>query len=241
MTALATPQREALAENLAAVRERVAAAARRSGRSAEAVTLVAVSKTKPLAAVVAAWEAGQRDFGENRVQEALGKIADAPPGLVWHMIGHLQANKARLVPGRFAMVHSVDSARLAHALQKAMERHADPGRTLDVLIQLNWTGETTKSGVADEAGLRDLVAEVGACPALRLRGLMTMPDPALGEAETRRHFAQVARLRERLQADLGLGPAFDALSMGMTHDFEWAIEEGATIVRVGTAIFGARP
>ncbi|MBI4083592.1 MAG: YggS family pyridoxal phosphate-dependent enzyme [Candidatus Lambdaproteobacteria bacterium] len=226
-----------IAENLAQVRGRIAEAARRSGRPAEAIALVAVSKTKPLAAVVEAWQAGQRLFGENRVQEALPKIAQAPAELEWHLIGHVQTNKARQVPGRFRMLESLDSPRLAREL----DRHArEAGVWLDALIQLNWCHEPSKTGVRDEQELEALIAAVRSCPGLRLRGLMTIPDPALSEPDTRRHFAAVRELQQRLARAQGLDAAFDQLSMGMTHDFEWAIEEGATLVRVGTAIFGAR-
>jgi PLP dependent protein len=228
-----------IAENLAAVRERIAAAARAAGRAPEAVRLVAVSKTQPAAAVREACAAGQRLFGENRVQEALAKMDEAGPGPEWHLIGHLQSNKARDVPGRFALVHSLDSERLADALQ----RHAQAaGVTLPVLIQLNWAHEASKSGIGDEPALRRLVEHVrAACPRLALRGLMTIPPPELDEGETRRSYARIRTLHGGLQAEFGLGADFSELSFGMSHDFQWAIAEGATLVRVGTAIFGARP
>jgi PLP dependent protein len=227
-----------IAENLAAVRERIAEAARRAGRAPEAVRLLAVSKTRPAAAVLEAYGAGQRLFGENRVQEALAKMEQTGPGPEWHLIGHLQGNKAKLVPGRFAALHSLDSEALASALQ----RHAlAAGAMLPVLIQLNWEHEASKSGIGDEAALRRLVEHVrAACPSLALTGLMTIPPPELSEAETRASFAHVRTLHAGLQAEFGLGAAFCELSMGMSHDFEWAIAEGATLVRVGTAIFGAR-
>ena len=227
-----------IADNLAAVRANIAAAALRSGRRAEEVRLIAVSKTKPLADILAAWQAGQQDFGENRVQEALDKIAQAPPELRWHLIGHLQSNKARFVPGRFAMVQSVDSERLAQALA----RHAEAaGVRQPIMVQLNWSGEDTKSGVADMAALRALVAAIAGLPALALTGLMTIPDPEYSEAQTRALYARVREALSALQHEFALGPAFRELSMGMSHDYAWAIEEGATVVRVGTAIFGARP
>jgi PLP dependent protein len=228
-----------IADNLAAVRERIAAAARRAGRAPESVRLLAVSKTQPAAAVLEALAAGQRLFGENRVQEAVAKMDQTGPGPEWHLIGHLQSNKARLVPGRFAAVHSLDSVHLADALQ----RHAAAaGVRLPVLIQLNWEHEASKSGVSGEADLRRLVEHLRRdCPALALTGLMTIPPPELGEAETRRAFAAVRALHAGLLVEFGLGEGFRELSMGMSHDFEWAIAEGATLVRVGTAIFGARP
>ncbi len=238
-----------IAENLERVRASVAGAAVAAGRSPEEITLIAVSKEKPAAAVAEALAAGQRVFGENRVQEALGKIEsvagkaegetewEAEGKAEWHLIGHLQTNKARMVPGRFRAVHSLDSGRLARAL----DRHAESaGVVLDVFLQLNLAREASKTGVEDAAELGRLMECVLGCTALRARGLMTLPDPALDETATRRHFAQVRELQTKLGADFDLGPAFDQLSMGMSHDFLWAIAEGATMVRVGTAIFGAR-
>lgn len=229
----------AIAENLAAVRHRIAEAARRAGRPPEAVTLVAVSKTQPAQAVREALAAGQRDFGENRVQEGLAKMDEVGPGPRWHLIGHLQTNKARLVPGKFDTVQSVDSARVAEALNAGVRGGAHP-QPLKVMLQLNLDREPTKSGAADWEELRALLDALRACARLLPVGLMTIPDPALGEAQTRAHFAQVRGLLERAQRELAPGPQFRELSMGMSHDFEWAIEEGATVVRVGTAIFGAR-
>ena len=227
-----------IAENLAHVRDRIAAAARRSGRQASSVRLVAVSKSHPVSAIVEAFAAGQRDFGENRVQEALAKQPEAPAGIVWHLIGHLQSNKAKLVPGAFQAVHSVDSVRLLEALN----RHAQAaGRTLDVLLQANLSGEPSKSGVPDVAALAPLLTAALRSAALRPLGLMTIPDPALGEAETRAEFRRLRESLERLRSACGAGAAFRELSMGMSHDYEWAIEEGATLVRVGTAVFGPRP
>lgn len=226
-----------IAENLAQVRERIATAAARAGRAPGEVALIAVSKTKPPRAVAEALAAGQRIFGENRVQEALEKMAHVPAEAEWHLIGHLQRNKARLVPGSFSAVQSLDSERLAHAL----ERHAAAeGRSLDVFIQLNLDREASKSGVATLAELGRLVETVLGCPHLLLKGLMTLPDPTLSEAETRRHFAEVRGLQEKLRAEFATGPQFCELSMGMSHDYALAIAEGATMVRVGSAIFGER-
>lgn len=226
-----------IAENLAAVRRRMAEAARRAGRPPESVTLIAVSKGQPAPAVREALAAGQRVFGENRVQEALAKIAAVGPGPEWHLIGHVQTNKARHVPGAFQMVHSVDSARLAQAL----ERHVPPGAPpLRVLLQLNLHREPTKSGAQDWEALCALLEAVMRLPRLAAKGVMTIPDPALTESQTRAHFAAVRGMLERLQRQYAPGPGFRELSMGMSHDFEWAIEEGATLVRVGTAIFGPR-
>ena len=231
-----------IAENLTLVRDRIAAAAARSSRPAGAVTLVAVSKTQPAEAVLAAWQAGQHVFGENRVQEALEKMEHTPPEVQWHLVGNLQTNKARKVAGKFAMVHSVDSIGLARELDKRQGALAGEGSPtpLEVLVQLNWTGEATKSGIREQAALAELMATLRDCTHLIPRGLMTIPNPDFDERQTRNHFAQIRELLAATRTEMGLGAEFDQLSMGMTHDFEWAIEEGATIVRVGTAIFGQR-
>ena len=227
-----------IADNLARVRERMAAAAQRAGRSPEEVTLVAVSKIKPAAAVREAFDAGQRVFGENYVQEAIAKMDAVPAEAVWHMVGRLQSNKAKAAVARFRAVQTVDSPRLARAL----ERHAaEAGKPVEGLIQLNWSHEAAKSGIQDQAALRELIEGAADFRSLRIVGLMTIPDPEYGERELRRHFAELRQLREKLAEEYGIGADFRELSMGMSHDYEWAIEEGATIVRVGTAIFGARP
>lgn len=226
-----------IAGNLAEVTGRIEAAARRSGRDPAEVTLIAVSKTKSAAAVMEAYRAGQRVFGENRVQEARQKMEETGPGPLWHLIGHLQGNKAKLVPGRFAAVHSVDSERIALAL----EAHAGrSGVNLEVFLQLNWQGEDTKAGVNDATQLSKLTESVAGCSHLVLRGLMTIPRSGMNEASTRRLYAKIRSLHAGIKSEFGLGGAFDQLSFGMSHDFEWAVEEGATMVRVGTAIFGAR-
>lgn len=233
-----------IADNLAAVNDRVARATARAGRAPGTVRLIAVSKNKPPAAVMEAYRAGQMLFGENRVQEAvikmenIAKMGAVGEGPVWHLIGHLQGNKARHVPGRFAAVHSVDSDRIAQALERPA---AAAGIRLGVLIQLNLHGEATKAGVTDEATLRRLAESVMDCTHLELTGLMTIPPPSLSEAETRALYARVRGLHAGLKSELSLGAEFCELSFGMSHDFEWAIEEGATMVRVGTAIFGERP
>jgi pyridoxal phosphate enzyme (YggS family) len=226
-----------IAGNLSAIRQRMADAARRSGREPESVTLVAVSKTQPVAKVREAYEAGQRLFGENYVQEALPKIAQVPPDAVWHLIGHLQSNKVRHAVGTFACIQTVDSPKLALALEQRAQAR---GLTVEALVQVNWSHEATKSGVADPDALRRLVEGMRGYVAVRLRGLMAIPDPRLGESGLRSCFAGMRRLRDSLAAEFDLGPAFSELSMGMSQDFEWAIEEGATLVRIGTAIFGAR-
>lgn len=237
MTSLEQSSLPSIAENLASVRERIGRAAARSGRREQEVILVAVSKTKPLDAVLEALAAGHRVFGENRVQEATAKIDAAPAEAEWHMIGHLQSNKARFIPGRFQMVQSVDSERLARALARLIPAE----QTLDIMIQLNWSHEGSKSGIGTLDALRQIIAVMTTLPTLALTGLMTIPDPSYDEARTRAHFAEVRELHEQMRSEFHLGSPFRHLSMGMTHDFEWAVEEGATVIRVGTAIFGARP
>lgn len=228
--------------NLERVYERITEAAIRSGRTPAEITLVAVTKTHPPGVIAAAYELGIRDIGENRVEEALSKQPELPPDLRWHMIGHIQRRKARNVVGAFHLVHSVDSVRLAEELDK---RARAAGVTVDVLLEVNVTGEESKYGfrTATAAEVDSFVAAaagVAALPALRVQGLMTMAPFVDDPEETRPIFEAVRRLRERLRREL---PAhqWDYLSMGMTNDFEVAIEEGATHVRIGTAIFGERP
>ena len=161
-----------------------------------------------------------------------------PAEAVWHMVGRLQSNKAKVAAARFRAVQTVDSPKLARAL----ERHAaEAGKPVEGLIQLNWSREAAKAGIQDEAALRELIEEAAEFRSLRIVGLMTIPDPEYGEQALRRHFAEMRQLRENLAKEYGIGADFSELSMGMSRDYEWAIEEGATIVRVGTAIFGARP
>ena len=220
------------------VRDRIAAAADRAGRSADDVTLVAVTKTHPLGLVRAAVAAGLRDLGENRVQELVDK-SDAVPGesqggeVRWHLIGSLQRNKARDAAARADLFHGLDSERLADALDRRAEA---AGRVLPVLVQVNVSGEDAKSGVAPEAAL-DLVAAAAERPHLRVDGLMGMARIAERAADLERHvrpaFARLRRLFEE-------APGLSVLSMGMSGDFELAVEEGATHVRVGSALFGAR-
>jgi len=226
-----------IAANLAAIRSRIADAARRAGRRPEDVRLVAVSKTFGPDHVRAAWGVGQRDFGENKVQEALQKLeATADIEIRWHLIGHLQSNKARKAATAFAAIHSVDSMDLLRRIDEAaVEQQASP----DVLIQVDLAGEETKHGVP-EADVASIVQAALSCRAARLCGLMLLP-PWFDDAEQARpYFARLRRLRDRLVAD-GVPAAHLAdLSMGMSHDFEVAIQEGATLVRIGTAIFGKR-
>ncbi len=216
-----------IAENLQAVRARIGRAAEAARRDAKAVTLLAVSKTHPAARIVEAQAAGQRAFGENYVQEALEKMT-AAADLEWHLIGPLQSNKTRIVAERFQWVQTVDREKIAKRLS---EQRPATLPALNVLIQVNASGEATKSGVA----LRDVEAlakAVAVLPRLRLRGLMAIPEPGA----PRERYREVYREYARLQPAFGL----DTLSMGMSDDLELAIAEGATMVRIGTAIFGAR-
>jgi PLP dependent protein len=221
-----------IAANLQAVRRRISEALQGDSRE---VRLVAVSKTHPAQAVRAAFDAGCRDFGESYVQEALPKM-DALAGVAaaWYFIGRLQANKARGVAERFDWVHAVDRPRIAAALARARPPALPP---LEVCIQVNISDEATKGGVAPADAL-SLAREVRAMPGLRLRGLMGMARHTSERSEQRAQFAVLARTRGEI-ADAGI--PMDTLSMGMSDDFEAAIAEGATIVRVGTAIFGKRP
>ena len=227
----------AIASNLQSVRSRIDAAARRAGRDPSHVRLIAVSKTFDADHVRAAWAAGQRDFGENKVQEALQKMdGTADMEIRWHLIGHLQSNKARKAVGAFSCIHSVDSLDLLRKLDAAA---TEDGTSPDVLIQLDLAGEETKFGAAIEDARR-LVEHGCAARALRLCGLMLIPPWNEDQEQTRPWFKRLRDLRDRWLAE-GVPPNCLAhLSMGMSHDFEAAIEEGATLVRVGTAIFGKR-
>ncbi len=229
---LTVPQNPA--SRLAEVRARVAAAARAAGRDPETVTLIGVSKAQPAGAIRAAAEAGLGDVGENYVQEAAGKM-DALAGLplTWHFIGPLQSNKTRPVAERFQWVHSVDRIKIARRLSEQRPHYAPP---LAVCLQVRLGDEAGKSGV-EPAGLPALAAEVAGLPRLQLRGLMSVPPPEDEPARQRHWFARLRELRDALVAE---GHRLDVLSMGMSADFAAAIAEGATHVRIGTAIFGAR-
>ncbi len=226
-------------ERLDAVRARIERAARRAGRDPGAVTLVAASKTVPVERILEAVGCGCRIFGENRVQEALGKI-DAMKeyeGIEFHLIGPLQLNKVKHAVGRFALLHAVDRLDLAERLDRAARER---GVVQPVLLEVNVAGETTKHGFSP-ADLSGAAERMGALPGLRVRGLMTIPPPSDLPEETRPHFRRLRELAARVEA-LGIpGVSMKELSMGMSGDFETAIEEGATMVRIGTALFGPRP
>jgi len=219
-------------KNLEIIEQRICAACARIGRSRGEVKLVAVSKTKPAEAVMEAAEAGQILFGENKVQEAQSKIPLCPGNLQWHLIGHLQSNKARIAAsGMFRMIHSVDSEKLLRALD---EYAAVP---LPVLIQVNVSGEGSKEGCApDEAAA--LIEAANQCSKVEVHGLMTIPPFTPDPEKARIHFSNLRKLRDRLQQETGT--PLPELSMGMSHDFEVAIEEGSTFVRIGSSIFGER-
>jgi pyridoxal phosphate enzyme (YggS family) len=235
MAAIKTPS---VSERIEEVRSRLRAAAERSNRSAAEISLVAVSKTHPPAAVRAAISAGLRDFGENRVQEAETKIpAVGREAARWHLIGHLQSNKARRAVELFDLIHSLDSIALARRLDRVcaeLER-----RELPVLIQVQLGHEATKTGI-NEAYLQELVEAVHSSASLRLQGLMALPPFFDDPEKARPYFRRLRELRDELKAGGAFGDQTGDLSMGMTHDFEVAIEEGATMIRVGTAIFGER-
>jgi len=222
------------ASRLAAVRSRIAAAARAAGREPGSVTLIGVGKTQPPQAIGELARAGLADFGENYVQEALAKmeaLRDLP--LTWHFIGPLQSNKTRPVAEHFQWVHTVDRPKIAQRLSDQRPHYAPP---LEVCLQVHLGDEPTKSGAAPDE-LPALAAAVAGLPRLRLRGLMCMPPQETDPARQRQWFAELRRLRDELNA---AGHALDVLSMGMSGDFELAIAEGATHVRIGTALFGPR-
>jgi pyridoxal phosphate enzyme (YggS family) len=226
-----------IAARLDAVRGRIAAAAARSGRLPESVRLVAVSKTYPAALVEAAVAAGQLDFGENKVQEGLQKIADATDNRIrWHVIGHLQSNKARKAAEAFHWIHAVDSVSL---LRKLDEGAAAAGRRPKALVQVDLAGEATKFGAAP-ADLPEIFAAAAESTAVELVGLMLLPPAADDPNDARPWFRKLVAVRDALLAAGVPAARLSELSMGMSHDFEVAIEEGATIVRIGSAIFGER-
>jgi pyridoxal phosphate enzyme (YggS family) len=220
-----------IAANISTLGERISAAAQAAQRDPASVGLLAVSKTKPAQALREAYAAGLRDFGENYLQEALGKqleLADLP--LCWHFIGPIQSNKTRAIAENFAWVHSVDRLKIAQRLSEQRPAELPP---LNICIQVNVSGEASKSGCTP-ADLPALAEAISALPRLKLRGLMAIPEPTDDHAEQNAAFAAVSTLQAQLNLPL------DTLSMGMSHDLEAAIAQGATWVRIGTALFGAR-
>ncbi len=232
------PAQEQLAARLKAIQARIAAAAKNCRREADEVRLIAISKTHPASAIKKVLEFGALDIGENRVQEAEGKISEiGREAARWHLVGHLQANKARRAVNLFDFIHSLDSLDLAQRLDRLCE---EEGREkLAVLVQVDLGHEETKSGI-DESELTHLVEGLGPLHRLELTGLMTLPPFFDDPEQSRPFFRRLRQLRDDLAAQGAFGAGKGELSMGMTNDFEVAIEEGATMVRVGTAIFGER-
>jgi|WetSurMetagenome_2_1015567.scaffolds.fasta_scaffold00360_18 PLP dependent protein len=227
-----------IARNIQEIRERICRAALSSNRPAEAVTLLAITKTIPVETIDEAIAAGLSQFGENRVQEAEPKIVhfQATPDLKWHLVGHLQSNKAALAARLFDFVHSVDSIRIAEKLHQAAQ---EMGKVLPILLQIKLEEEETKSGAHSEE-IRSIIASMAEFSALRLNGLMTIPPYSEDPEEARPYFARLRKLSELLESEQAGCLGQRHLSMGMSNDFEVAIQEGATIVRVGTALFGNR-
>jgi pyridoxal phosphate enzyme (YggS family) len=233
-----------IADRLTEIRGRIAAAARSAGRDPASVRLVAVSKTFPVESIAEAFAAGQRDFGENRVQEALSKIEptlqkierSADQSIRWHLLGHLQTNKARKAASAFAVIQSVDSVEL---IQKIDQAAADTHHGPELLIQVDLAGEATKFG-APPAEVPRLLEAAATCRAARVVGLMTLPPAPETPEDSRRWFRQLRELRDTWQASGAPASMLRELSMGMSGDFEVAVAEGATMVRIGTAIFGSR-
>ena len=227
----------AIRSRLAEVRERIARAASRARRDPASIRLIAVSKTFDVDHIRAAADAGQLDFGENKVQEALQKMAGTADLLIrWHLVGHLQSNKARKAGAHFDAIHSVDAAALVSALDAAA---LGAGRRPELLVQVDLAGEPTKHGVREEA-LGAVFDLAPACRAARVVGLMLLPPVVGSPDEARGYFRALGAVRQRLLARGVEASMLSELSMGMSHDFEVAVEEGATMVRVGTAIFGGR-
>jgi pyridoxal phosphate enzyme (YggS family) len=232
------PETVALRARLADVRDRIARAAARAGRDPSRIRLVSVSKTFAAGHVRAVAEAGQLDFGENKVQEAQQKRAetlDLP--IIWHLIGHLQSNKARKAAALFDVIHSIDDPSLVHKIEDAA---AETGRKLELLVLVDLAGEPTKHG-AREQDLPAIFDAAQGCVAVRLSGLMMLPPTSADPEGARRWFRELVGVRDRLKARGVDGAMLAELSMGMSHDYEIAVEEGATLVRVGTAVFGSRP
>lgn len=225
-----------ISSNLSHIKDRIRAAAEHAGRNAASVRLVAVSKTRPAEDVVAAFRAGQSIFGENYVQEFTAKSAELKVPIEWHFIGHLQSNKVKYIAGMVTLIHSVDRFSLAQEISRQWGKLYS---CCDILLQVNISGEASKSGATEVEALQ-LVRDVSQLPNVRIRGLMTMP-PFFDDPEAARpFFAALRRLSQAIAAEKIPGVAMEELSMGMSGDFEAAIQEGATLVRVGTSIFGSR-
>lgn len=223
-------------EDLTKVRQRIEAACKRVGRDPSEVTLIAVSKTKPAEVIMEAYEEGQRVFGENKVQELTGKIEELPKDIKWHMIGHLQRNKVKYIIGNVDLIHSVDSYRLAEAINIESKKR---GIITPILIEVNAAGEMSKFGVRPEETLH-LVSDISELDSVKINGLMTIAPYVVDAEENRVFFHKIRELSVDICNKNIDNVNMDILSMGMTGDYEVAIEEGATLVRVGTGIFGSR-
>ena len=225
-----------ISDNLRLVEENIAAACKRAGRRREEVKLIAVSKTHPVEAIKEAMRCGIRSFGENKVQELKDKIEKLDDSLDWHLIGHLQTNKVKYVVGKVSLIHSLESIRLAEALEKEAVKR---GVIVDVLVEVNIAGEDTKFGVLPE-NVEDFIREVAKFEHIRVKGLMTVAPIAQKSEENRKYFKNLNKIMVDLNSKNIHNVSMNVLSMGMTGDYETAIEEGATLVRVGTGIFGHR-
>ncbi len=225
-----------LEENLKKVQENIVLAAKRAGRNPDDITLIAVSKTKPAEMIKEVYDCGVREFGENKVQEILQKSELLPPDISWHMIGHLQRNKVKAVIGRAKLIHSVDSMRLAEEISK---QAFNSGIVVNILLEVNVAGEETKYGFRPDE-LNDIFPKIAALPNIFIKGLMTSAPFVSDPEDNRIYFRQLKQLCVDLRNKNIDNTSMDVLSMGMTNDYEVAVEEGATCVRVGTAIFGER-
>ena len=226
-----------LKENLEEVEEKIAKACERAGRAREEVTLIAVSKTKPVEMLQEIYDEGIRDFGENKVQELTEKYEVMPKDMKWHMIGHLQRNKVKYIVDKVTLIHSVDSLRLAETISREAEKK---GVTVPILIEVNIAGEETKFGLSSKEEVISLTEQIAALPNLSVKGLMTVAPPAQDPEENRPFFREIRQLSVDITNKNIDNVSMEILSMGMTNDYTVAIEEGATMVRVGTGIFGAR-
>lgn len=225
-----------ISDKIDEVRSRINDACRRTGRNPDEVTLIAVSKTKPVGELLEAYHAGALHFGENRVQELVDKIPQMPSDIQWHMIGHLQRNKVKYIVGKTAFIHSVDSLRLAEEISKEAVRQ---NVTVQILIEVNVAQEDSKFGISvDEAP--EIVKEIAKLPGIRLKGLMTIAPYTENAEDNRLYFRKLKQLSVDIKNKNIDNVCMDVLSMGMTGDYEVAVEEGATCVRVGTGIFGER-
>lgn len=223
-------------ENLSQTKQNIGEACQRAGRDMGEVALIAVSKTKPLELLQEAYDAGVRDFGENKVQELVDKYEQLPKDIRWHMIGHLQRNKVKYLVGRVHLIHSVDSLRLAQEIQKEAEKKQTE---VDILVEVNVAGEESKYGSAVEETLQ-LIQEIALLPSVHVKGLMTVAPFVDNPEENRTIFARLRHLAVDIKSKSIDNVSMNVLSMGMTGDYEVAVEEGATYVRVGTGIFGER-